>query len=206
MKKLNLDDIFDVQKLVSEIVTSLHEGEIVLLPLDAGYGILVSAAFNNKVEECRELLAGNNSESLLLADKVKLESLFESSEVVTELIEGYLPGMLILQADGSGLNEGRTVSVRFPDHFLLNEIATSFADDLLVFEANKGDKPPIYDLEQIEKDVDYTNLVDLCLDAGILNLVSLPTLVKVEDNQLVILREGKLVPKLVVQFSIKPTD
>ena len=206
MKKINLDDIFDVKKLVSEIVDRLGEGEIVLLPLDAGYGILVSAKFENQVEKCRELLAGNNSEALLISDKVKLFSLLDSSEVVQELIEGYLPGLLLLQADGAGLNEGEAVRVRFPEHFLLNQIADNFKDELLVFEANKSDKPPVYDLEQIETDSDYMNLVDFCLDAGILNLVTLPTSIKVDDNQLVILREGKLVPKLVVQFSIKLVD
>jgi tRNA A37 threonylcarbamoyladenosine synthetase subunit TsaC/SUA5/YrdC len=203
MKKINLDDVFDVEKLASELLNSLREGGILCLPLDSGYGLLVNSENLESVEKCRELLRNNQSEALLLKNKEQAQLIFDLTEVTEELVEDYLPGSILVQADGAGLYEGSIIRIRLMDHSFINKLVNDFEGNILVFEPNLNDEPPVYDLSQLAANKEVFDLVDLVLDAGTLDLVPMPTSVRVEDNQLVILREGKLIPRLVVQFSIR---
>ncbi len=205
MKKINLDNVYDFELLVSELTDVLKQGGLVVVPTDTCYGILADANNLDCLEKVRVLRALPETEylPLLICDSVKLLSLLSLDDTTTQLIEEYLPGPLTVIAEGVGKYEGHFIGVRYPEHNLLTEIYKNFKGDLILTAAAKFGMTPVYDVEQLSQQYDSLNDIEIIVDAGTLDLIRLSTVVKSEDNQIEILREGKLTSLLVSQFSHK---
>lgn len=207
MQKIDLEKVFNVNELVSTVVKVLNEGGLVMVPSDTCYGVLVDGSNLQSVLKLRKLrnMTENDKFAFLLNDN-ELKGSFLESDVLSQIIEEYLPGSLTVIAEGAKKYEGRFIGFRYPDHNLLNLIKQNFKGELILTSANKVLAQPIYNLEQLESDIDYFNSFDLVLDAGTLDLNKLSTVVKVDDNQIEILREGDLIALLVSQFSHKKIE
>jgi tRNA A37 threonylcarbamoyladenosine synthetase subunit TsaC/SUA5/YrdC len=204
MKVIDFDSVFDLNSLVEDIVSGLNYGPV-LVPSDGGYVFLIKMTDVDAINYCREITGEKGIIPVLFSNKSEISSFCSLDEVATELIEEYLPGKLILEIDGAGIYEGHYFRVRNIESNLLSEIVNKANDKLLILEANKIDKPPVFSVEQLKDQFSTTELekVELILDAGTLDMTKLPTIVRVVDNQIEILRQGELVTMLASQFSVK---
>lgn len=204
MEIVNFDQVFDLEVLVEKIVLELLSGGVVGMPSDAGYVLLVSANAFEKVERIRKALNYDDPAVFLVESKNMIPDLIEmGDDVVNELIEEYIPGKIIIEANGVGLFESNLVRVRMIDSNLFQKISERFDGQILCFEAGRTGGESIYSNEQFCSMYNEFDLVSLFIDDGVLNLDRLPDIVKVNDNQISFIREGDLVSLLISQFSLK---
>jgi tRNA A37 threonylcarbamoyladenosine synthetase subunit TsaC/SUA5/YrdC len=204
MQIIDFDSVFDLNKLVESIVSALNLGPVIV-PSDGGYVFLIKMTDVEAINYCREITGEKGIIPVLFSDKSEITKFCSLDDVATELIEEYLPGKLIVEIDGAGMYEGHYFRVRSFESNLVTEVLNRVEDKILILEANKVDKPPVFSAEQLFDQFSAKELekVELILDAGTIDLVKLPTIVRVVDNQIEILRQGELVTMLAGQFSIK---
>lgn len=204
MQVIDFDSVFDLNDLVNRIVSALNSGPVVV-PSDGGYVFLIKMKDIDSINYCREITGEKGIIPMLFANKFEIQNYCILDEVATELIEEYLPGKLIVEIDGAGIYEGHYFRARCIESNLLTEVLNRVEGQLLILEANKVDKPPVFSVEQLNDQFnsDEISKVELILDAGTLDMKKLPTIVRVVDNQIEILRQGELVTMLAGQFSIK---
>ena len=197
MKILKLDDIFDFNGLVSEIVSILEQDGVVILPSDTCYGFLADGASEiarAKIVSLKKMPA-NKDISLCVADKEMLLEYGEFDEVGQEIIDDFLPGPLTIVVLAKKLVKG-FVGLRLPDHNLMCAIAALLGRPVFTTSANVHGKSSPYSIDGFD-DFD----VDLILDAGVLDFNEPSTVVKVDDNRIEILRDGGLASDLLSRFS-----
>jgi tRNA A37 threonylcarbamoyladenosine synthetase subunit TsaC/SUA5/YrdC len=198
------EGIYDLDSFIEKLNFVLQNGGVVALPSDAGYVLLVDFKMVGLIERIRKLLNYKQAGTFLVGDKFKLDELIDTSdEVVSQLIEEYLPGKIVIETDGVGMFESSLVRVRMIDSNLFTKLANKYQGFLLCFEAGKIDGEPIYSDEQFLNLYADENLISLFVNDGTLEFNRLPDIVKVSDLQISFVREGELVPLLVSQFSVK---
>lgn len=206
MKVVSLDKVFDLDKLATEMLAVVESNGIVICPSVSGYIALIAESNLEAISLLRQLTNKKDTIPFLVSSMAQISKLTNLDEVGLELIEEYLPGELIVEFDGVGSYESLGVQVRFMDHTLLNLICSKSKKLLLCFELMNKNGGLIYSLEELWDCFSQLN-PDFILDAGIvLNLNKPPTIVKVVDNQIDILRAGKIVPRLLMQFSVRKVD
>jgi tRNA A37 threonylcarbamoyladenosine synthetase subunit TsaC/SUA5/YrdC len=206
MRVVSLDNVFDLDKLASEMLAVVESNGIVVCPSVSGYIALISEVNLEAISLLRQLTNKKDTIPFLVSSMAQISKLTNLDEVGLELIEEYLPGELIVEFDGVGSYESLGVQVRFMDHTLLNLISSKYDKQLLSFELMNKSGGLIYSLEELW-DCFPELTPDFILDAGIvLNLNKPPAIVKVVDNQIDILRDGKIIPRLLMQFSVRKVD
>lgn len=206
MKVVSLDKVFDLDKLATEMLAVVESNGIVICPSVSGYIALFAESNLVAISLLRQLTNKKDTIPFLVSSMAQIGKLTTLDEIGLELIEEYLPGELIVEFDGVGSYESLGVQVRFMDHTLLNLICSKSEKLLLCFELMNKNGGLIYSLEEFWDCFPQLN-PDFILDAGIvLNLNKPPTIVKVVDNQIDILRDGKIVPRLLMQFSVRKVD
>lgn len=204
MKEVNLDEIFDIDSLVNEIVSTIQNGGLVLMPSDTCYGFVAdpwNPIGKEKLYAVKDMPVEKPS-SLSCADKAMFAEYADLDEVGLELMEIYLPGPLTLVVNSKD-KEG-LVGLRLPRHDLMNLVAKELGHPFFTTSANKHGKETPYGLEQVKEQLGsaYSD-IDLVINAGVLDYKAPSTVVKVEENQLEFLREGDLAETLRLNYSVK---
>ena len=185
-------------KILKEIVETLNNNGLIIFPTDTVYGIACNAfsdkalirLFNAKkrsFDKPINILTNSIEKINLVVDSI--------NDIERELINKYLPGDLtIILNKKKGISNiltanKNTIGVRIPNNEVALKILSSYQYPLAVTSANisgfdVGTK--LDDLIDIFKDK-----VDIIIDGGILK--STPsTIVRIENNNINILRQGNL--------------
>lgn len=185
-------------KIINEIVDVLNSDGLIIFPTDTVYGIACNAfsdkalikLFNAKkrsFDKPINVLTNSIDKINLVVDSI--------NDIERELINKYLPGDLtIILNKKKGISNiltanKNTIGVRIPNNEVALKILSNYPYPLAVTSANisgfnVGTK--LDDLIDIFKDK-----VDVIIDGGILK--SIPsTIVRIENNNINILRQGNL--------------
>ena len=185
-------------KILKEIVETLNNNGLIIFPTDTVYGIACNAfsdkalirLFNAKkrsFDKPINVLTNSIDKINLVVDSI--------NDIERELINKYLPGDLtIILIKKNGISNiltanKNTIGVRIPNNEVALKILSNYPYPLAVTSANisgfdVGTK--LDDLIDIFKDK-----VDIIIDGGILK--STPsTIVRIENNNINILRQGNL--------------
>lgn len=185
-------------KILKEIVETLNNNGLIIFPTDTVYGIACNAfsdkalikLFNAKkrsFDKPINVLTNSIDKINLVVDSI--------NDIERELINKYLPGDLtIILNKKKGISNiltanKNTIGVRIPNNEVALKILSNYPYPLAVTSANisgfnVGTK--LDDLIDIFKDK-----VDVIIDGGILK--SIPsTIVRIENNNINILRQGNL--------------
>ena len=185
-------------KIINEIVDVLNNNGLIIFPTDTVYGIACNAfsdkalikLFNAKkrsFDKPINVLTNSIDKINLVVDSI--------NDIERELINKYLPGDLtIILNKKKGISNiltanKNTIGVRIPNNEVALKILSNYPYPLAVTSANisgfnVGTK--LDDLIDIFKDK-----VDVIIDGGILK--SIPsTIVRIENNNINILRQGNL--------------
>lgn len=195
MKKINITDP-DSIKLAVGVLSS---GGVLMHPTETCYGFAVDV-FNEKALNKLFLLKGRDANkplSIMVSSLEMAQKYGEFSEKALELVEKHWPGPLSIVVprksslpDFFNLNEN-FVSIRYSDYPFCSELVKEFGKPIVTTSANLSDMPPLYkvDLTQFK---DLVEEIDLVVDGGELVENKPSTVVKVEGNKVIVLRQGGL--------------
>ena len=199
MTKYIKENEIDEAKLV-EIANALKDGNLVIFKTDTVYGIGTNAFDENACKRIYEA-KGRPSEKplcVLISDTSMLEKMVDSiNEIEKKLIDTFWPGPLTIKFKKKENSLPSIVSAgdEFVRVRLLNEglpyslIAASNVP-IVSPSANLSGSPTGTNIENIMKD--FAGKVDYIIDSGNVSDDTTSTIVEVNDNKIIIIREGKI--------------
>ena len=185
-------------KVLDEIVEVLNNDGLIIFPTDTVYGIACNAFSDNAIKKL--FIAKNrdfNNPIGILTDSISKIKLVTNkiNKKEKELINKYFPGNLtiILNKKETVSNlltaNKSTIGVRIPNSEIALKILSKYPYPLATTSANiSGDKEG----SKIDDFLDvFEGKVDIIIDGG--ELFDIPsTIVKVENDKIITLREGSL--------------
>lgn len=183
---------------IDKICEVINNGGIVITPTDTIYGIMGDALNENVIRKVFEIKKRPfNKPLLLLMDSFEMVKQYteEISEKERLLMDRYWPGLVtFILKKNDKVNElitsgNDTVGIRIPDNKDLLEIIRRLNRPVISTSANITGTEVITSTQLLEKDL--IDNIDYIEDGGEVDSES-STIIKIEDNKLVVLREGKL--------------
>ena len=195
---MNIDKICDV----------INNKGLVITPTDTVYGIMADAMDEDAIRGVYNIKKrGYNKPLIILVDSFEMLSQYteEISEMERKLMNRFWPGLVtfILKKNDKISNlitaGNNKVCVRIPDNNDLLEIIRRLKRPVVSTSANITETPVITSIEMLEADI--VDNIDYIEDGGYLDNQS-STIVKINDNELVILREGKIADELKEYYEV----
>lgn len=189
-----------------EIVNILKDGKLAITPSDTVYGIIGDATNINVIHEVYKIKKRPYTKPLIImvsSMEMLKEYIKEISPLEQELINNYWPGPLtILLTKNEKIsnfitNNSPLVGVRYPNNQDLIEIMNKLGKPIFSTSANITGTETITNVKMLENEM--IQQIPYIYDAGeIINPPS--TIVKVEENKVIILREGTLASALKAKY------
>ena len=182
---------------MNEIVKILKNGGLVITPTDTVYGIMADATNNDAVKKVYEAKKRSFDKPLIvLVDSIEMLSdyVLEIDDKTKEIIDKYWPGPLtILFKKNDKLSKyvsnNEYVGIRRPDNKIIQDILKEFKKPVVSTSANISNHEVVSDVSKIPDEL--LESIDFVLDGGEINNES-STIIKIEDEKIIILREGSI--------------
>jgi L-threonylcarbamoyladenylate synthase len=188
----------------NELLDVLKEGKLALLPSDTVYGIHADATNIDAIRLVDEA-KHSNKPHLILVSSIKMleEYTKEINDLQRSIIEKYWPNSLtILFKKNNKISDELTkgseyVGIRMPNNKFLLDLIDKFNKPLISTSANITNEKVITEVSLLEKEL--KDKISYIYDIGVLNNDA-STLIKVENNKIIFLRDGKLSDKIKEDF------
>lgn len=203
---LDLKNVEDVRDVIHQAVEALSAGKIIAVPTETVYGLAASALIPEAVESLYSLKGRAPDKPLAYAVKsfeAALDYVPEMSLVAKRLARRCWPGPVTLIVDAnhhdSVINRleesvrqatipSGTVGLRVPAHDVTLQIMRLCAGPIVLTSANLSGEPELVDGQQVKEKLG--DQVDLILDDGPCKFSAPSTVVRVENDEIRLLREG----------------
>lgn len=195
MKKVSLDE--GAVKIAVEV---LKNSGIVMHPTETCYGLAVDV-FNEKALEKLYRVKGmeRNKPLSVLVDSLEMAQEYgEFSEKALELATKYWPGPLAIIVPRKNLPKFFNIDDGFvsfrvsSDKFCL-EMVKKFGRPVTTTSANRGGLLQLYSAEDLESVFgDFAKELDLIVDGGKITENKPSTIVKVEGDNITVIRQGEI--------------
>jgi len=190
-------------KEISLIKNILNKGGVIAIPTDTVWGL---ACLPDKIEAVKKIyeLKGRDEKKPLILMSSDVDFLipyiYKFDSYTENICNKYFPGPLTVVTQKSDLTESfvtagnDTVGIRVPDHQIFSEIAQKCTSNgvLATTSANLSNFPVAKNKQEIANyfgaKIDY--IVD---DFGFSPKGKESTVVKVQDSQLIVLRQGSII-------------
>lgn len=199
MKYYNWKDGIKEEEL-NDVIDILNNNGIVIFPTETVYGIGGNALSDEVADRIYEVKQRPRDKAIniLVSSKDEIEKYAKiNSSIEKKIIEKYMPGPITLileKKEGFGeafTKDDSTIGVRIPDSNIIQEILRKVDFPLIAPSANISGMPSGIDAKDIMKDFD--GKVDAIIDGGKAKLGAASTIVKVENEEIKVLRQGSLV-------------
>ena len=187
------------EKELKEVIEVLDNDGLVIFPTETVYGIASKATSLKAVDKLYEAKKRPRDKAIniMVGDGKDISKYAKiNSEIEAKIIEEFMPGGITLILDkvddfGEGFTlSNNTIGVRIPNNTIALKILKNISFPLTVPSANISNKPSGTEVNDIIDD--FRNTVDIIIDGG-KSVDSIPsTIVRVEDNKINILRQGKI--------------
>ncbi len=182
----------------------LQKGKVICFATDTVYGVAVDATNPKAVDRLYQLKdrEKNKPIAIFLKDLESAKKLFIFNELANQITKKYMPGgiTVILKTTNfakkilaKNLNniDDNFIGFRIVDSYFVRELFKKYKGILAVSSANKAFKDACISANSVTK-----NLKDLdLLIAGKKTSKTSSTIVKIEDDKLILIRQGKLIIK-----------
>lgn len=185
---------------ISEVAHAIKEGKLVVFPTDTVYGIGTNAYDEDACKRVYKVKERPEYKPLciLISDICMLKDLVESiSPVEQKLIDVFWPGPLtiIFRKKGGSLPNVVTagneyVGLRLIDSGIVHELIETSGVPIVAPSANLSDSLTGTKIDNIIKELG--DKVDYILDYGDMESDTVSTIVQVKDEEVIIIREGKI--------------
>jgi len=197
-KYLNINNSKDYQKLrySAEIIKN---GGIVVFPTETVYGIGTNGLDKEAVERLYKIKERplNKPISLLVSDYEMIEKVVKDiNELEYKIMKKFFPGPLTIILNKKDIvpdivtSGGSTVGIRMPEEEITRKLIEYAGVPIAAPSANISGKASGIDLQEIVKE--FGDKVDYYIDGGKSKIGIGSTIVKVENNEIKILREGSI--------------
>lgn len=177
----------------------LRNGGIVIFPTETVYGIGTNAYCEKSVEKIYEIKERPEEKPLsILVSNVNEISKYAiiNNSMEEQIIKNFMPGpiTIILEKRPEVFNyitSGKnTIGIRIPDNKIVLKILEALKLPIVAPSANISGHPSGIELNEILPD--FENKIDICIDGGKSELSESSTIVQVVDNEIKVLRQGKI--------------
>lgn len=184
---------------LDEVVEILNNEGIIIFPTETVYGIGGNAMSEDVIERVYRAKQRPRAKAvnILVSNINEIDKYAEiTSDIERKIIQKFMPGpitIILKKKDGFGdafTQDDNTIGVRIPDNKIINAILDRVNYPLIAPSANISDKPSGLNVNQIADD--FKDTVDAIIDGGDARLGLSSTIVKVENGEIKILREGKI--------------
>lgn len=185
---------------LNEIVNILKCNGVVILPTETVYGIVGNALSNGVID--RIYKAKNRPRekaiNIMLGRKNDIEKYAViENDLERKIIDKCMPGPITLILKKKEVNFGKgftqsdnTIGIRIPDNKIMNAILEQIDFPIIAPSANITGMASGIDAKEIAKD--FEGKVDAIIDGGKTKIGIASTIIKIENNDIRILREGKV--------------
>ena len=182
---------------MDELINILKGGKIAIIPTDTTYGIVGDATNDEAVKKIFQVKRRDLSKAMpiLVSDKEMLKRYVTNiCALEQEIIDKYTPGKLSILLPKNNqvskyVSQNAYVAIRIPDNEFLKELLTKLNRPIVATSANISGSDVVSSLDELEndlkKEIDY-----------IYNNGKPSTLIKIENEKIVILREGEIANQL----------
>lgn len=190
IKNINDDELIKVSN-------SIKEGKIVVFPTETVYAIGVNGLSEEAIKKLYEVKQRNIHKPInLIVSSLEMINMVarDITPLEYKIIKEFLPGPLTIILKKKSIvpniltNNGDTVGIRMP----LNDIALKLSKysnlPIAAPSANISNRPSGTNIKNIYND--FKDNVDIYIDDGESKIGIASTIVKVENNEIIILREG----------------
>ncbi len=184
--------------ILKEIVNVLDNDGLIIFPTDTVYGIACNAFSENAIKKLFKAKERSFDKpiNVLVDSKEKIDLVVKNiNSIEKELINKYFPGNLTIIFDkkkevSNLLTANKpTIGVRIPNNKVALSILKSYPYPLATTSANISGKETG---TRVEDFIDsFKDTVDIVIDQGLSNDIP-STIVRVENNEIKVLREGSL--------------
>lgn len=192
--KIETDDNTKNLKIAANII---KKGGIVIFPTETVYGIGTNGLDEEAVKKLYEVKDRplNKPISLLVSNFDMINQVAKDiTEMEYKIMKNFFPGPLTIILNKKSCvpdiltAKGNTVGIRMPDNEIALKLIELSGVPIATPSANISGRPSGIDIEDIKKD--FEGKVDLFIDSGKSKIGNGSTIVKVEDNEIKILRQG----------------
>lgn len=203
--QLTVDKNVDKEKIYSQAVDLLNQGEVVAFPTETVYGLGAVATNDEAVKKIYEA-KGRPSDNPLIVHIGTIEEVTNFVEEIPEkaktLMERFWPGplTLIMKAKKDVLAKSvtaglSTVGLRMPDHEVALTLLRMLKKPVAAPSANRSGKPSPTKAEHVYEDLQ--GRIPLILDGGTTGIGIESTVIDVTVNPPVILRPGGVTKEMI---------
>ena len=189
---------------MNDLIKIKKKGEIAVLPSDTVYGLFGDATNVESIRKVDEIKHSNKPHLIVISDFDMLKKYTsEINDLQKKIIEKYWPNTLtILFKKNDLISDELTkgseyIGIRMPDNEFLLKIIKEVGKPLISSSANITNEKVITSVDLLDEEI--KNKVSYIYDAGVLGEVA-STLIKVEDNKIIFLREGILANRIKDDF------
>ena len=183
---------------VHEVACAFNEHKIIALPTDTVYGVATNSWDETAIKKLFELKGRNDNKPIcvLTSNVDKIKKIAYINEEEQKIIDKYMPGALtiILNKKNNVSNvltsNLDTVGVRIPNNEIALRILGKLDYPLATTSANISGMEAAVKIDDIIQV--FNNKVDIIVDGGITDLKKSSTIVKIENNEIKVLREGTI--------------
>lgn len=190
--KIDIENDLEIKNAVSEAVSVLEEGGILLYPTDTVYGL--GADFENRTsyKRLRNLKHKDEKDKLSIIvrdiNMAKEYAIFDERAIA--LASAFWPGRLTLVLNAK---DGGTIGVRVPDNKFCATLLEKFGKPIFSTSANISGRDTEKSVDDILNQFgDSVEKIDLIIDQGILPESKPSTVVDVTSKDIKILRKGDI--------------
>lgn len=187
---------------INEIIATLRQGGLVIMPTETLYGAMVDATNQtavNKLTLYKNRPFGKPY-SVAVVGMLMARNYVEINDVAKDLYKTFLPGPLTVVSKGKhnvaiGVeSELGTLGIRVPKYKLVLDVVRKFGKPITATSANASYKKRPYKIEDILDNLSekQKNFIDLIVDAGELPHNDPSTVIDTTLDDPVILRQGEV--------------
>ena len=198
-KNIDLDKLKEISKIIKN-------GGIVVFPTETVYGIGTNGLNKESISRLYEVKQRpiNKPISLLVSSIEMAETIAKDiTDMEYKLMEKFFPGPLTIILKKKSIvpdnltNNNDTVGIRMPDNIIAKKLIEYSNVPMATPSANISGKPSGTDINTIMND--FKDKVDYYIDGGKSKLGIGSTIVKLENGYPVILREGSISKKQILE-------
>jgi len=198
--KVILENNIDAAKLAAK---TLHEKKAISFATDTVYGIAVNAMKTEAVEHLYKIKKRDKNKpiAIFLPNLEMAKKIFIFDDLSEKIAKKFLPGPLTLVLKkcekslidkACGLNENDDfLGFRIIESKFLDELFKIFPYPIAVTSANISGESALISAEEIKNNV-ISEKIDLLIDGGVCKIKIPSTVVKIFEEKITILRQGKL--------------
>ncbi len=189
---------------IDKLLKVLNDGKIALLPSDTVYGLFADATNSESIKRIDDAKHSNKPHLILVSSLEMLkEYTSEISDLQKKIIDKYWPNTLtILFKKNDKIDDNLTkgseyIGIRMPNNKFLLDLINKFNKPLISSSANITNEKVITSVDLLDEEL--KSHISYIYDVGVLNDMA-STLIKVENNKIIILRSGLLADKIKEDF------